>query len=154
MWEDDGGKAFAKAPAAVQGAAKKLLGEKKMEEFDKEVLDGKDTYEVGYKVGDVDHAYVLSATGELLHEEADVEVSKLPEAVTAAVKKALPEGTIKEAAEGDAAGKHLFFLDVKVGKVGHVVSVAADGTIAADQKVTADEEEDDDEKEEKGEHKK
>lgn len=124
---------LAKAPEAVQTAAKKALGDKKLEEFDKESVGGKIVYEVGFKVGEVDHAYIISESGEVLQEEADVEVAKLPAAVTEAVKKAEPGGKIDEAATATAGKKHFYEIDVKVGKETHAIKVKADGTIIADE---------------------
>jgi hypothetical protein len=130
--EKDPAAALAKAPKAVQAAAKKALGDKKLEELDKENVGGKVLYEVGFKVGGVDHAYIINEAGEVLQEEADVEVSKLPAAVTAAVKKAQPECKIDEAAEA-TAGEHKFYVvDVKVGKDTHALKIKADGTLIAD----------------------
>ena len=139
--------ALAKAPAVEQAAAKKALGEKKLEEFGKENVGGKVIYEVGFKVGKVDHAYILSETGELIQEEADVEVSSLPAAVVATVKKAQPEGKIDEAALATAGEKKFYEVDVKVGKVTHAIKVQLDGTLIADE---IEKEAGDEEKEEKG----
>jgi streptogramin lyase len=124
---------LAKAPPAVQAAAKKALGSKKLEEFDKESVGGKIEYEVGFKVGGVDHAYIISETGELIQEEADVEVSKLPSAVLEAVKKAEPTGKIDEAATATAGDKKFYEVDVKVGKETHAIQVSADGTVLANE---------------------
>ena len=124
--------ALAKAPAAVQASAKKALGDKKLAEFGKESVGGKIVYEVGFKVGSVDHAYIISEAGELVQEEADVEVAKLPAAVTAAVKKAQPDGKIDEAATVTAGDKHFYEIDVKVGKDTHGIKVSEDGKVLAD----------------------
>jgi hypothetical protein len=127
--------ALAKAPAKVQEATKKALGEKKLEEFGKESVGGKIVYEIGFKVGGVDHAYIISEAGELIQEEADVDVAKLPAAVTAAVKKAQPEGKIDEAATATAGDKHFYEIDVKVGKETHAIKVSEDGKVLADDVV-------------------
>ena len=129
---DDAAAHLAKAPAAVQATAHKALGDKKLAEFAKEELDGKLVYEVGWKEGDVDHAAIIDATGKLLQTEADVELDKVPAAVTQAAKKAHPEGKIKEAALATADGKEFYSLDVEVGKEKHVMSVSADGKVLAD----------------------
>ena len=126
--------ALAKAPAAVQTATKKALGEKKLEEFGKESVGGKTVYEVGFKVGDVDHAYIISDSGELIQEEADLEVSKLPAEVKDALKKAEPEGKIDEAATATAGDKHFYEVNVIVGKTTHAIKVNADGTVIADER--------------------
>ena len=125
--------AFAKAPAVVQAAAKKALGDKKLEEFGKESIGDKIIYEVGFKVDKVDHAYIIGETGELLQEEADVEVSSLPEAVVATVKKAQPDGKIDEAALATAGDKKFYEVEVKVGKVTHAIKVSLEGKQMADE---------------------
>ncbi|MDB5174491.1 MAG: hypothetical protein JWO87_3424 [Phycisphaerales bacterium] len=125
--------ALAKAPAAVQAAAKKALGDKKLEEFGKESIGGKIVYEVGFKADGVDHAYIISEAGELVQEEADVDVAKLPAAVLATVKKAQPHGKIDEAAMATAGDKHFYEVDVKVGKEIHAIKVALDGKLIADE---------------------
>ncbi len=124
--------ALTKAPAAVQAAAKKVLGDKKMEEFAKESIGGTVVYEVGFKVEGVDHAYIISVAGELIQEEADVAIDKLPAAVAAAVKKAQPEGKIAEAATATAGDKHFYEIDVKVGDETHAIKVSPEGKVLAD----------------------
>ncbi len=130
---EDAAAALAKAPAAVQAAAKKYLGDKKLEEFDKEIVGDKTQYEIGYKVDSVDHAYILDEAGKLVQEEADFEVAKLPSAVTDTVKKTEPKGEVKEAADATANGKHFFVIDVQVDKDLHVLSVNTDGSLISDQ---------------------
>ena len=125
--------ALAKAPAAVQVATKKALGDKKLEEFGKESIGDKIVYEVGFKVGSVDHAYIISDKGELLQEEADVDVAKLPAAVVATVKKAQPDCKIDEAALATAGDKKFYEIDVKVGKEIHAIKVELDGKLIADE---------------------
>jgi len=125
--------ALAKAPAAVQAAAKKALGDKKLDEFGKESVNGKILYEVGYKVGSVDHAYILSESGDLVQEEEDVEVAKLPMAVTEAVKKAQPTGKIDEAAMATAGTKTFYEVDVKVGKETHALKISKKGKLISDE---------------------
>jgi len=125
--------ALAKAPAKVQAAAKKALGEKKLEEFGKESVGGKIFYEVGFKVGSVDHAYIISESGELVQEEADVDAAKLPAPVAATVKKAHPDGKIDEAAIATAGDKKFYAVDVKVGKDIHAMDISMDGKLIADE---------------------
>jgi hypothetical protein len=80
-------------------------------------------------------SYIISEAGELIQEEADVDVAKLPAAVTAAVKKAQPEGKIDEAATATAGDKHFYEIDVKVGKETHAIKVSEDGKVLADDVV-------------------
>jgi uncharacterized membrane protein YkoI len=125
--------ALAKAPAAVQAAAKKALGDKKLEEFGKESVGGKILYEVGFKVGAVDHAYIVSEAGDLVQEEEDVEVAKLPAPVLEAVKKAQPDGKIDEAALATAGKKTFYEVDVKVGKDVHALKISKKGKLISDE---------------------
>lgn len=125
--------ALAKAPAAVREAAKKALGDKKLDEFGVVSVGGKTEYEVGYKVGQTDHAYVFNETGELLQEEEDVEAAKLPAPVTEAVKKAQPEGKIDECALATAKGESFYDIDVKVGKDVHVLKISKGGKLISDE---------------------
>jgi len=125
--------ALAKAPAAVQAAAKKALADKKLDEFGVVSVGGKVEYEVGYKVGNVDHAYVFAPSGELIQEEEDVDAAKLPAAVLEAVKKAQPDGKIAEAALATANGKSFYDIDVKVGKDIHVLQISKKGKLKSDE---------------------
>jgi uncharacterized membrane protein YkoI len=129
---DDAAANLAKAPAAVQAAAKKALGDNKLQEFTKEQVGDKVVYEAACKIGDADHTYVISEKGELVQEEADLEVAKLPDAVAAAVKKAHPDGTVTEAATATAGDKHFYEVDLKVGDVTRAMKVNADGSVIAD----------------------
>jgi hypothetical protein len=155
--DEDAAAEFAKAPAAVQATAKNTLGDKKLEEFDKEEVGGKVMYEAGWKENDVDHAVVISESGEVIQTEVDVEQDKLPAAVTDAVKKAHADGKIGEAALATAKDKQFYSIDVKVGEETHVMDVAADGKVISDEveKASAEEKDakDKDEKDEKPEKK-
>lgn len=127
--------ALAKAPAKVQATVKKALGERKMEEFGRESVGGKVIYEIGFKVDGVDHALNISEAGELMFEEADVEVAKLPAAVTESVKKAQPKGKIVEAAMATAGEKKFYLVDVKVEGESRAIQVSLEGKVLADDVV-------------------
>src|SRR5581483_8433857 len=125
---EDAAANLAKAPAAVQATAKKELGDKKLEEFDKEKVGDKVEYEVGWKENGVDHAVIVAENGDVIQHEADIEVSKLPAAVTDAVKKAHPDSKIEEAATANSPdGKEYYDVDVEVGKETHAMNIKADG---------------------------
>jgi hypothetical protein len=132
--DEDAAASLAKAPAAVQATAKKELGEKKLEEFDKEIVGGKVEYEVGYSEKGVDHAIIVAEDGSVIQHEADVEVDKLPKPVTDAVTKAHVDGKITEAANATSPdGKTYFDVDVKVGDEMHAMDINADGTVISDE---------------------
>jgi len=105
-------------------------------------VGGNIIYEIGFKVGSVDHAYIISETGELLQEEADVAVEKLPAAVAATVKNAHPDGKIDEAAIATAGDKRFYVVDIKVGKDIHALDISLDGKLISDEieKALTDEE--------------
>jgi uncharacterized membrane protein YkoI len=146
--------AIAKAPAAVQATVKKVLGDKKCEGFDKEDASGKTAYEVNYKVDGVDHATLIAENGDILEEETDVDLAKVPAAVTGAAAKAHADGKVTEAAIVTTGGNQVYELDVKVGNDTHEMKINADGSVVSDavEKPEADEK-DADKKDERGEEK-
>jgi hypothetical protein len=151
--DEDASAEFAKAPPAVQATAKKALGDKKLEEFDKEEVGGKVMYEAGWKENDVDHDVLISESGQIIQTEVDVEQDKLPAAVTDAVKKAHADGKIGEAAQATTPdGKQYFSLDVKVGDDTHVMNINADGKVISDEveKASGEEKDKDAKDEDKG----
>jgi uncharacterized membrane protein YkoI len=123
---------MASAPAAVQATAKRVLGDRKSEGFDKEDYEGKPAYELTYKVDGVDHSALIAENGELLEEEVDVDLSKVPTPVTSAAMKAHADGKVKEAAIVTASGKQFYELDVIVGKDTHEMKFNTDGSIVSD----------------------
>ena len=62
-------------------------------------------------------------------KDKNVKIADLPEAVTAAVKKACPDGTITEAEIEKEHGTTIYEIELKVGKNEAEVEVTADGTI-------------------------
>ena len=124
--------AIAKAPAAVQTTVKKVLGDKKCEGFDKEDADGKPAYEVSYKVDGVDHSTLIAETGDIISEETDVDLAKVPAPVLDAAKKAQADGKIDEAAIVSEGGKTYYELDVKVGKDTHEIKIGTNGKVISD----------------------
>jgi uncharacterized membrane protein YkoI len=133
--------AMAKAPAAVQATAKKVLGDKKCEGFDKEDADGKPAYEVSYKVDGVDHSTLIAENGDVISEETDVDLAKVPAAVIEAAKTSHADGKIDEAAIVTEDGKSCYELDVIVGKDTHEIKISNDGKVISDsiEKPEADE---------------
>lgn len=141
--------AIAKAPAAVQATVKKVLGDKKCEGFDQEDADGKPAYEVSYKVDGVDHSTLITEAGDVISEETDVDLDKVPAAVMDAAKKSHADGKIGEAAIVTEAGKTCYELDVKVGTDTHEIKISNDGKVISDsiEKPEADEKDKDEKKE-------
>jgi uncharacterized membrane protein YkoI len=119
-------------PAPVQEAVKNLLGDKKLGDIDTENDGGKTTYEVEYKVGDAEYAATFSPTGEILEHEVDVDLTAVPSAAIDAVKKAHPDGTIKEASIVEAEGNLFYEFDVKAGDKTMETRVKPDGIVISD----------------------
>ncbi len=132
MAASDAADDLAKAPAAVQETIKKAIGDKKLDEFGKEILDGKVQYEAGWKE-EVDHAAIVDESGKLIQTEVDAEVDKLPAPVTDTIKKVHADGAVSEAAMATTPEKTQFYsVDMKVGDIRHVLDITADGKLLAD----------------------
>jgi len=86
-------------PAAVKEAVQKKFLKAKMEEAEKEVKDGKTTYEIGIEEDDHDITVSLKEDGTILEIEKEIAVKDLPAEAAAAVKAKYPSGTIKKAEE-------------------------------------------------------
>ena len=121
------------APSAVQAGVKKAVGDQKIEEFSKEVEDGKTTFEAEFEVGGVDHSVTVAEDGKVIEEETDVALDALPKAVTEAVMKAEPSGKMKEAAKVTADGKSCFEVDLMVGEVKHEIKVDEAGKVMSNK---------------------
>ena len=130
--------AMTDAPAAVQAAVKKVVGDNKVEGFSREVEDGKTTFEAEFKVGGVDHSVTVAEDGKVIEEEAEVALDALPKAVTEAIMKAEPNGKMKEAAKVTADGKSCFEVDLMVDAVKHEIKVDEAGKVMSN-KVEKDE---------------
>lgn len=131
--EDENHIVLDKAPAAVQAAVKKTLGDNALVSLSKEDEDGKISYEAEFKVKDVSHSSTFAADGSLLEQETEVKLDRLPPEVTAAITKAEPTGTPKEASEVVTGGKTFYEIDVKVGDVKHELKVSIDGKLIANE---------------------
>ena len=94
-----GGKEINKdqVPKAVLEAFEKAYPNAKKVEFEKEMFEGKEAYEVEYKENGKEYEILYSAEGEVLQKEETIDVKDLPEAVVQAISKTHPKATIKEA---------------------------------------------------------
>jgi hypothetical protein len=86
-------------PAAVKEAVKKKFPDAKMEEAQKEVKDGKTTFELLIKEDSKKITVSLKEDGTILEIEKEIAAKDLPEAVASAVKSKYPTGTVKKAEE-------------------------------------------------------
>jgi hypothetical protein len=126
--------ALEQTPAAVQSAIVKALGSQKPEKIVIENVDGKKVYEVTYHVNGQEHSAEFTPAGEMLEQEADVEVSSLPPAVSAAVLQKYPGAKIEEAADVTSGGQRFYEIGVKPSSGGaREMQINADGSIRADQ---------------------
>jgi hypothetical protein len=126
--------ALEQTPPAVQSAIAKALGSQKAEKIVIENADGKKIYEVTYHVNGQEHSAEFTPAGEMIEQEADVEVSSLPAAVSGAVLQKYPGARIDEAADVTSGGQRFFELGIKpVAGPAREMQISADGSIRADQ---------------------
>src|SRR5207249_9978966 len=72
---DEDADRLATAPAPVKATAKGLMGNHKLEGFDKETEGGKTIYELDYSIGGSEYAAAISESGEILETEVEVDAS-------------------------------------------------------------------------------
>jgi uncharacterized membrane protein YkoI len=119
-------------PPAVQATAKSIVGDNKLGDIGKEDEDGKVAYEVEYNVGPVEHAVLISASGEVIQQSQDVEWPAVPAPVTDAAKKAHADGKLGEAELVTASGESYYKVETTVGSDEHKMKINADGTVISD----------------------
>ncbi|WP_165223916.1 PepSY-like domain-containing protein [Aquisphaera insulae] len=86
-------------PKAVSDAVKAKFPAAKLTKAEKEVEDGKTSYEVTVEDAGKKADVVVSPEGKLLAIEKKIDAARLPEAVTAAVKAKYPTASVKGAEE-------------------------------------------------------
>jgi hypothetical protein len=86
-------------PEVVKSAVKKKFPKAEIKAAEKEVEDGKTTFELSIKDGDSKITVSLKDDGTILEVEKEIEAKDLPEAVATAVKAKYPSGTVKKAEE-------------------------------------------------------
>jgi hypothetical protein len=145
-----------KAPAEVQAAVKKALGGNKLEKLTKEEeeKDGKEVviYEAEFSDHGAKHTISMDKTGKIVEDEQEIEVSKLPEAVTKAVMAAHAGAKISKAEIAKAGDKTTYEVVIGEGKMTRELKVSPEGKVLEDEakheKKHEHEDKDDDEKEE------
>jgi uncharacterized membrane protein YkoI len=129
-------------PKAVLDAVKAKFPAGEIKSAEKEVEDGKTTYEIALK--DKGHALEVSlkADGSILEIEKKIAAKDLPKAVAAAVEAKYPKATIKKAEEivEFKKGKEEKCYEVVVTEAG---KKSVEVKLSADGKVVKHEEEDD-----------
>jgi hypothetical protein len=86
-------------PTAVKDAVKKKFPSAKLEQAEKEVENGKTTFELVIKDEGKKITVSLKDDGTIVEIEKEIDAKDLPEAVGSAVKAKYPSGTIKKAEE-------------------------------------------------------
>lgn len=135
---DEDADRLAAAPDVVKASAKSLMGDHKLEGFDKEVENGKTVYELDYSIGGSDYAAVIGENGAILEQEVEVDASVIPAAVTETAKKTQPDGKVKETAIVSAGGKLFYEFETNVGKDLHEIKINADGSLISDTVAAAE----------------
>ncbi len=124
---------FNKAPAAVQAAVKKIVGDNKVEKFTREIEHKATVYEAKYKVDGQSRSIEVSENGQVLEQEQELDTAALPKAVSDAIKAKYTDGQIGEANLVMAGEKSFYEVDVTVGKEKHELHVSAKGKIQQDK---------------------
>ena len=117
------------APAAVRAALAKITPDKNVKKVIKEVDDGITTYEVEYEADGKASSVEFSEGGDVLEIETTLAANALPAAVSQAIAKAFPKGSIKEAA---AIQTYHYEVVVTVNGKEKEVEVAANGQMDDD----------------------
>jgi uncharacterized membrane protein YkoI len=88
-----------KVPKAVMDAVKKRFPNAKIMGAEKEVEDGKTSYEVAIKNKDQNIDVILTPEGKIVALEAEIPAKDLPKEVVAAMDKKYPKATVKKVEE-------------------------------------------------------
>ena len=131
--EDEQKISLTDAPAAVQAAITKAVGSSTIKKVTKETKKGETKYEAEFDVNKVEHSVEVSATGEVLEEETEIDAKTLPQPVTDAVKAKYVDGTLGEANEVKEKGSTFYEVDVKVGKDQHELKIDSSGKVLKDK---------------------
>jgi peptidyl-tRNA hydrolase len=121
-------------PAAVKDAVKKKFPDAKMEEAEKEVKDGKTTFELVIKEESKKITVSLKEDGTILEIEKEIAAKDLPEAVASALKSKYPSGTVKKAEEVTVGEKVAYEVIVaQEGKKNREIALDKTGKITEDK---------------------
>lgn len=88
-----------KVPGKVIDAIKAKFPSAELTGAEKDVEDGKTTYEVALTYKESKYEVGVTEEGKIIEVEKTIPVADLPKAVTAAVNKKYPEGKLKSAEE-------------------------------------------------------
>jgi hypothetical protein len=119
----------AEVPEAVQRAMNQLHPGGPFEDAERESHGGKTYYELSRKVGGMDVEAMFTPDGALFEEEIQVGVTKVPEAVQAAVRAAYPGGQATKWEEIRNSQREVYEYHVKLTQGGnkYKLMIARDG---------------------------
>lgn len=148
-WNRSGELKLAEAPAPVQAAVTQAVGAGKLEKLMKESEDGQTVYEAEIEgPGDVDRSVKVSASGQVLEEETEVEAKDAPASVMQAVRGKYPSQRVKEFALVKAGGASFYEVMVVDGPMAHELKIDAAGKVLGEKSWKAKHEDGEDEKKE------
>ena len=122
-----------KAPQAVRSTVGRLAGANDVHSLTREVENGQTVYEAEWKQGAIEHSAVVSAKGDVMEEETEMNSSDLPAAVKDAVKKKYPGGKLGEAGSLKEGGRSGYEVEVYSGNEKHELKVSSNGEILSDK---------------------
>lgn len=126
--------ALDKVPAAVMKAVKAKFPGAQVREAEKEVEDGKTTYEIALTHDGHKMDVSVKEDGTILEVEKELAVKDLPKAVAAAVKAKYPKGSVTKAEEITADDKKTYEVVVAVeGKKPFEIELDSKGKILEDE---------------------
>lgn len=117
---------FNEAPAGVQAAFQAAAAGATPTKVIREVDEGTTTYEIEFAAAGMACSIRTSADGEMLEHERGLDASALPAAVTAALHKQFPKGTV---AKCESIQSFAYECQVVVNGKKHDVTVDATGEI-------------------------
>jgi uncharacterized membrane protein YkoI len=122
-----------KLPAPVQAALKQIIGDGKFEHCDSDVTN---VYEVDFKAKGAECSVTIDADGNVLETVLDVPINIVPAAVLDAIKKAHPDGKIRDPEIHNKGGQMFYELEVQAGKDKYHLDMDAAGKVITDEKDT------------------
>ena len=130
-----------KVPAAVMKAVKDEFPDAEVQSAEKEVANGKSTFEITLEEDDRDITMSLKEDGTILEIEKEVAVKDLPAAVRLALRAKYPDGAFEEAEEVTNDDGVVYEVVVTLGeKAARKVAVDRAGKITEDEEAEPQEE--------------
>lgn len=131
-----------KVPKAVLDAVKAKFPGAKLEEAEKETVDGKTTFEVSLEYKGCQYSVSATDDGKITEIERDIEIQELPKAVIDAIKKKYPDAELEDAEEVTANDQTTYEVAVESSKEERKLTLDASGKILEDELDDEDDDED------------